>query len=248
MLGINSRPARCSRRRRNRGRSSPCSVSDGVPQARVRGRLERWNCAWKTWVVRQTAARQRKTGVREEVSFKTEIALEQVTAACAAALPRGVDAGALSRSALRSAGFSRRRCRIVYSASHREWPGSCKPDPARESLGQKDICRRDAYKWNDRSWQSGHSPEGGQGRTRRQGRDPLRRKGGDRGNCLARRGPRHANFHPGYPSSRPVSTIKFAQKQIQAGDDCPKGLLRFCRCGRHCFRRARPRDSFFQAA
>jgi len=37
-------------------------------------------------------------------------------------------------------------------------------------------------------------------------------KGGDGGNCLARRGPRPANFHPGYPGSRPVSTIKFAQK------------------------------------
>ena len=43
-------------------------------------------------------ARRRKTGVPEEVSFKTkpEIALEQITAACAAGLPRGVvlmDAG-----------------------------------------------------------------------------------------------------------------------------------------------------------
>jgi hypothetical protein len=37
-------------------------------------------------------------------------------------------------------------------------------------------------------------------------------KGGDGGNCLARRGPRPANFLPGYPGSRPVSTIKFAQK------------------------------------
>src|SRR6266404_8968905 len=38
------------------------------------------------------SGRRRKTGVPEEVSFKTkpEIALEQITAACAAGLPRGV--------------------------------------------------------------------------------------------------------------------------------------------------------------
>jgi SRSO17 transposase len=44
------------------------------------------------------SGRRRKTGVPEEISFKTkpEIALEQITAACAAGLPRGVvlmDAG-----------------------------------------------------------------------------------------------------------------------------------------------------------
>jgi SRSO17 transposase len=53
------------------------------------------------------SGRRRKTGVPEEVSFKTkpEIALEQVTAACAAGLPRGVvlmDAGYGNNSELRS--------------------------------------------------------------------------------------------------------------------------------------------------
>jgi len=51
--------------------------------------------------------RRRKTGVPEEVSFKTkpEIALEQITAACAAGLPRGVvlmDAGYGNNSELRA--------------------------------------------------------------------------------------------------------------------------------------------------
>jgi hypothetical protein len=51
--------------------------------------------------------------------------------------------------------------------------------------------------------------------TRRQGSDPLRRKGGNRGNCLARRGPRPANFHP-RPSREPAgSTIKFAQSKFK---------------------------------
>jgi SRSO17 transposase len=52
------------------------------------------------------SGRRRKTGVPEEVSFKTkpEIALEQITAACAAGLPRGVvlmDAGYGNNSELR---------------------------------------------------------------------------------------------------------------------------------------------------
>ena len=51
--------------------------------------------------------RRRKTGVPEEISFKTkpEIALEQITAACAAGLPRGVvlmDAGYGNNSELRA--------------------------------------------------------------------------------------------------------------------------------------------------
>lgn len=62
---------------------------------------------WKTWIVGQTAARRRKAGVPEEVSFRTkpEIALEQITAACAAGLPRGVvlmDAGYGNDSELRA--------------------------------------------------------------------------------------------------------------------------------------------------
>ena len=53
------------------------------------------------------SGRRRKTGVPEEVSFKTkpEIALEQITAACAAGLPRGVvlmDAGYGNNSELRA--------------------------------------------------------------------------------------------------------------------------------------------------
>src|SRR5271156_1235867 len=56
----------------------------------------------------QDSGRRRKTGVPEEVSFKTkpEIALEQITAACAAGLPRGVvlmDAGYGNNSELRTA-------------------------------------------------------------------------------------------------------------------------------------------------
>jgi hypothetical protein len=51
--------------------------------------------------------------------------------------------------------------------------------------------------------------------TRRQGSDPLRRKGENRANCLARRGPRPANFHP-RPSREPAgSTIKFAQSKFK---------------------------------
>ena len=57
------------------------------------------------WV--KDSGRRRKTGVPEEVSFKTkpEIALEQITAACAAGLPRGVvlmDAGYGNNSELRA--------------------------------------------------------------------------------------------------------------------------------------------------
>ena len=53
------------------------------------------------------SGRRRKTGVPEEVSFKTkpEIALEQIAAACAASLPRGVvlmDAGYGNNSELRA--------------------------------------------------------------------------------------------------------------------------------------------------
>ena len=53
------------------------------------------------------SGRRRKTGVPEEVSFKTkpEIALEQITAACAAGLPRGavlMDAGYGNNSELRA--------------------------------------------------------------------------------------------------------------------------------------------------
>ena len=53
------------------------------------------------------SGRRRKTGVPEEVSFKTkpEIALEQITAACAAGVPRGVvlmDAGYGNNSELRA--------------------------------------------------------------------------------------------------------------------------------------------------
>jgi SRSO17 transposase len=53
------------------------------------------------------SGRRRKTGVPEEVSFKTkpELALEQITAACAAGLPRGVvlmDAGYGNNSELRA--------------------------------------------------------------------------------------------------------------------------------------------------
>ena len=53
------------------------------------------------------SGRRRKTGVPEEVSFKTkpEIALEQITAACKAGLPRGVvlmDAGYGNNSELRA--------------------------------------------------------------------------------------------------------------------------------------------------
>ena len=53
------------------------------------------------------SGRRRKTGVPEEISFKTkpEIALEQITAACAAGLPRGVvlmDAGYGNNSELRA--------------------------------------------------------------------------------------------------------------------------------------------------
>ena len=53
------------------------------------------------------SGRRRKTGVPKEVSFKTkpEIALEQITAACAAGLPRGVvlmDAGYGNNSELRA--------------------------------------------------------------------------------------------------------------------------------------------------
>jgi len=53
------------------------------------------------------SGRRRKTGVPEEVSFKTkpEIAIEQITAACAAGLPRGVvlmDAGYGNNSELRA--------------------------------------------------------------------------------------------------------------------------------------------------
>jgi SRSO17 transposase len=53
------------------------------------------------------SGRRRKTGVPEEVSFKTktEIALEQITAACEAGLPRGVvlmDAGYGNNSELRA--------------------------------------------------------------------------------------------------------------------------------------------------
>jgi SRSO17 transposase len=53
------------------------------------------------------SGRRRKTGVPEEVSFKTkpEIALAQITAACAAGLPRGVvlmDAGYGNNSGLRA--------------------------------------------------------------------------------------------------------------------------------------------------
>ena len=55
----------------------------------------------------EDSARRRKTGVPEEVSFKTkpEIALEQITAACEAGLPRGVvlkDAGYGNSSELRT--------------------------------------------------------------------------------------------------------------------------------------------------
>jgi SRSO17 transposase len=54
------------------------------------------------------AARRKKTGVPEEIAFKTkpEIALEQIRAACAAGLPRGVvlmDAGYGTHSDLRTA-------------------------------------------------------------------------------------------------------------------------------------------------
>jgi SRSO17 transposase len=54
------------------------------------------------------AARRKKAGVPEEITFKTkpEIALEQIRAACAAGLPRGVvlmDAGYGAHSELRSA-------------------------------------------------------------------------------------------------------------------------------------------------
>jgi SRSO17 transposase len=57
------------------------------------------------WV--KDSERRRKTGVPEEVSFKTkpEIALEQITAACEAGLPRGVvlmDAGYGNNSELRA--------------------------------------------------------------------------------------------------------------------------------------------------
>jgi SRSO17 transposase len=57
------------------------------------------------WV--KDSERRRKTGVPEEVSFKTkpEIALEQITAACAAGLPHGVvlmDAGYGNNSELRA--------------------------------------------------------------------------------------------------------------------------------------------------
>ena len=57
------------------------------------------------WV--KDSGRRRKTGVPKEVSFKTkpEIALEQITAACAAGLPRGVvlmDAGYGNNSELRA--------------------------------------------------------------------------------------------------------------------------------------------------
>ncbi|SIO15528.1 SRSO17 transposase [Bradyrhizobium erythrophlei] len=53
------------------------------------------------------SGRRRKTGVPEEVSFKTkpEIAIEQITAACAAGIPRGVvlmDAGYGNNSELRA--------------------------------------------------------------------------------------------------------------------------------------------------
>jgi SRSO17 transposase len=53
------------------------------------------------------SGRRRKTGVPEEVSFRTkpELALEQITAACAAGLPRGVvlmDAGYGNNSELRA--------------------------------------------------------------------------------------------------------------------------------------------------
>jgi SRSO17 transposase len=53
------------------------------------------------------SGRRRKTGVPEEVSFKTkpEIAIEQITATCAAGLPRGVvlmDAGYGNNSELRA--------------------------------------------------------------------------------------------------------------------------------------------------
>lgn len=73
-----------------------------VSQRRARSRL-----GWETWVVRQTAARRRNTGVPQEVSLETEpeIAPGQITIACAASLPRGVvlmDAGHGNDSELRA--------------------------------------------------------------------------------------------------------------------------------------------------
>jgi SRSO17 transposase len=80
--------------------------------------------------------RRRKTGVPEEISFKTkpEIALEQIAAACEAGLPRGVvlmDAGYGCNTNLRT-GVSALALRYV--------PGSCRRPPCGHPA--RGRCRR----------------------------------------------------------------------------------------------------------
>ncbi|HEY2526409.1 MAG TPA: IS701 family transposase [Xanthobacteraceae bacterium] len=80
------------------GKQDNCQVAVSLSLANHQASLP---VAYRLYLPESWAAdsgRRRKTGVPEEISFKTkpEIALEQITAACAAGLPRGVvlmDAG-----------------------------------------------------------------------------------------------------------------------------------------------------------
>lgn len=91
------------------------------------------------------AARRKKTGVPEEIAFKTkpEIALEQIRAACAAGLPRGVvlmDAGYGAPTAICAQPSRRLNCLMSPAfcpipRSGRPAPGRCHPRPGSRAMG-----------------------------------------------------------------------------------------------------------------
>src|SRR5246127_393632 len=89
------------------GKQDNCQVAVSLSLANHHASLP---VAYRLYLPKEWATdrqRRRKAGVPEEVSFKTkpEIAIEQITAACAAGLPRGVvlmDAGYGNNSELRA--------------------------------------------------------------------------------------------------------------------------------------------------
>ena len=88
----------------------------------------------KDWA--EDAARRRKTGVPEDIGFKTkpEIALEQIEAACKAGLPRGV--------VLMDAGYGCNRLRAGVTALGQSYVAGIMPNTSVWISGERPGLRR----------------------------------------------------------------------------------------------------------
>jgi len=123
------------------GKQDNCQVAVSLSLANRHGSLP---VAYRLYLPEgwaSDAARRKKTSVPEEIAFKTkpEIALEQIRAACAAGLPRGVvlatapTAICAQPSRRLNCSTSPAFCRIPRSG--RLAPGRCHPRPGSRVMG-----------------------------------------------------------------------------------------------------------------